>query len=91
MSWFPFPAGATLLLCTDGLTEARSPAGTFYPLEARLAGRVDITAGRLPYSLVDDVHAFTEGAQQDDLAVLAVRRSPHRISSTCASAAPPGR
>ncbi|MGW0817638.1 PP2C family protein-serine/threonine phosphatase [Streptomyces viridiviolaceus] len=90
VSWFPFPAGATLLLCTDGLTEARSPAGTFYPLEARLAGRVDITAGRLPYSLVDDVHAFTEGAQQDDLAVLAVRRSPHRISSTCVSAAPPG-
>ncbi|GJF21074.1 PP2C family serine/threonine-protein phosphatase [Streptomyces sp. HO565] len=81
VSWFPFPTGATLLLCTDGLTEARSPAGTFYPLEAHLAGRVDITAGRLTYALVDDVHAFTEGAQQDDLAVLAMRRSPHRISA----------
>ncbi|MFJ9197279.1 PP2C family serine/threonine-protein phosphatase [Streptomyces flaveolus] len=89
VSWFPFPAGATLLLCTDGLTEARSPTGTFYPLEARLAGRVDITAGQLTHALVDDVHAFAEGAQQDDLAVLAVRRSPHRISSTSASA-PPG-
>ncbi|MFE2056822.1 PP2C family protein-serine/threonine phosphatase [Streptomyces sp. NPDC059446] len=86
VSWFPFPEGATLLLCTDGLTEARSPAGTFYPLEAQLAGRVDITAGRLTDSLVSDVHAFTEGAQQDDLAVLALRRSPHRISGTGASA-----
>ncbi|MFE4690653.1 PP2C family serine/threonine-protein phosphatase [Streptomyces sp. NPDC056749] len=85
VSWFPFPDGATLLLCTDGLTEARSPAGAFYPLEARLAGRVDITAGRLTDSLVDDVHAFTEGAQQDDLAVLALRHSPHRISATTAS------
>ncbi|MGW0784733.1 PP2C family serine/threonine-protein phosphatase [Streptomyces sp. NPDC002913] len=79
VSWFPFPDGATLLLCTDGLTEARSPAGVFYPLEEHLAGRVDITAGRLTDSLVADVHAFTEGAQQDDLAVLALRRSPHRI------------
>lgn len=81
MSWFPFPAGATLLLCTDGLTEARSPAGAFYPLETRLAGHVDITAGRLTHALVDDVHAFTEGPQQDDLAVLTVRRSPHRMRS----------
>ncbi|GJF22700.1 PP2C family serine/threonine-protein phosphatase [Streptomyces sp. HO565] len=86
VSWFPFPTGATLLLCTDGLTEARSPTGTFYPLEARLADRVDITAGQLTHALVDDVHAFAEGAQQDDLAVLAVRRSPHRISSTSTSA-----
>lgn len=89
VSWFPFPAGATLLLCTDGLTEARSPAGTFYPLETRLADRVDITAGRLTDALVDDVHAFTEGAQQDDLAVLAVRRSPHRVGRTSGSV-PPG-
>ncbi|MFC9947369.1 PP2C family serine/threonine-protein phosphatase [Streptomyces pratensis] len=85
VSWFPFPDGATLLLCTDGLTEARSPAGTFYPLETRLAGRVDITAGRLTDSLVADVHAYTGGAQQDDLAVLALRRSPHRIGGTGAS------
>ncbi|MFD5652788.1 PP2C family protein-serine/threonine phosphatase [Streptomyces sp. NPDC127039] len=81
VSWFSFPAGATLLLCTDGLTEARSPAGAFYPLETRLAGHADITAGRLTHALVDDVHAFTEGPQQDDLAVLAVRRSPHRMRS----------
>lgn len=78
VAWFAFPAGATLLLCTDGLTEARSRDGAFYPLEARLGGRVDITAGRLIGSLVDDVRNFTAGVQQDDLAVLAVRRAPHQ-------------
>ncbi|MGN5633122.1 PP2C family protein-serine/threonine phosphatase [Streptomyces sp. AC154] len=77
VAWFAFPAGATLLLCTDGLTEARSREGAFYPLEERLGGRVDITAGRLVGSLVDDVRDFTAGVQQDDLAVLAVRRAPH--------------
>ncbi|MEV0787128.1 PP2C family protein-serine/threonine phosphatase [Streptomyces sp. NPDC050423] len=76
VAWFAFPAGATLLLCTDGLTEARSRDGAFYPLEARFGGRVDITAGRLIGSLVDDVRNFTAGVQQDDLAVLAVRRAP---------------
>ncbi|WP_405903489.1 serine/threonine-protein phosphatase [Streptomyces sp. NBC_00656] len=78
VAWFAFPAGATLLLCTDGLTEARSREGDFYPLQERLGGRVDITAGRLIGSLVDDVREFTAGVQQDDLAVLAVRRAPHR-------------
>ncbi|MFI6963551.1 PP2C family protein-serine/threonine phosphatase [Streptomyces sp. NPDC050255] len=78
VAWSPFPAGATLLLCTDGLTEARSREGDFYPLQARLGGHVDITAGRLIGSLVDDVRDFTAGVQQDDLAVLAVRRAPHR-------------
>ncbi|MER5279472.1 PP2C family protein-serine/threonine phosphatase [Streptomyces sp. NPDC002809] len=78
VAWFAFPTGSTLLLCTDGLTEARSPQGDFYPLEARLGGRVDITAGRMIGSLVDDVREFTAGVQQDDLAVLAVRRAPHR-------------
>ncbi|SEO13387.1 PP2C family protein-serine/threonine phosphatase [Actinacidiphila rubida] len=78
VTWFAFPAGATLLLCTDGVTEARSPDGAFYPLESRLADRPDITADRLTDTLADDIRAFTEGTQQDDLAILAVRRNPHR-------------
>lgn len=78
VSWFAFPAGSTLLLCTDGLTEARAPGGGFYPLEARLGGRTDITASRLTRSLVADMRDFTAGTQQDDVAVLAVRRSPHQ-------------
>ncbi|WP_406455408.1 serine/threonine-protein phosphatase [Streptomyces sp. NBC_00876] len=78
VAWFDFPPGATLLLCTDGLTEARSPEGDFYPLEARLGGRGDITAGPLITSLIADVRDFTAGVQQDDLAVLAVRRAPHQ-------------
>lgn len=31
-----FPSGATLLVFTDGVTEARNAAGTFYPLDTRL-------------------------------------------------------
>ncbi|MGP4005887.1 PP2C family protein-serine/threonine phosphatase [Streptomyces sp. 4N124] len=79
VSWFAFPAGSTLLLCTDGLTEARAPGGGFYPLGARLGGRTDITASRLTRSLVADMRDFTAGTQQDDVAVLAVRRSPHQL------------
>jgi serine phosphatase RsbU (regulator of sigma subunit) len=78
VTWFAFPVGSTLLLCTDGLTEARAPGGGFYPLEARLGGRTDITASRLTRSLVADMRDFTAGTQQDDVAVLAVRRSPHQ-------------
>ncbi|MDQ1046764.1 SpoIIE family protein phosphatase [Streptomyces sp. V4I2] len=33
-----FPARATLLLHTDGLSEARNARGEFYDPEARLAG-----------------------------------------------------
>ena len=36
----PFPAGATLLLYTDGLTEARDRAGAFYDPADRLRGRI---------------------------------------------------
>ncbi|MFJ5262088.1 PP2C family protein-serine/threonine phosphatase [Streptomyces sp. NPDC088387] len=81
VAWFPFPDGATLLLCTDGLTEARSPAGAFYPLQARLGHRGDITADRLTRWLVDDVRDFTRGGQEDDIAVLAVRRAPYGSST----------
>lgn len=35
-----FPSGATLLLHTDGLSEARDAQGTFYDPAARLAGRM---------------------------------------------------
>uniref|UniRef100_UPI0020413E13 PP2C family protein-serine/threonine phosphatase n=1 Tax=Streptomyces sp. CHD11 TaxID=2741325 RepID=UPI0020413E13 len=35
---FPFPPGATLICYTDGVTEARDAAGTFYPLAERVTG-----------------------------------------------------
>ncbi|MFD3581047.1 PP2C family protein-serine/threonine phosphatase [Streptomyces sp. NPDC058683] len=81
VSWFPFPAGATLVLSTDGLTETRAADGTFYPLDERLAAHTDVAPTTLPRALYDDARAFARpGEPQDDFAVLAVRRSPRRVA-----------
>lgn len=81
---WPFPAGGTLLLVTDGVTEARDPAGVFYTPESGLAGRGPF---RRPdeaiEALVRDVEHWTGGPRDDDMAILAITRSaggpgPHR-------------
>ncbi|WP_329111873.1 PP2C family protein-serine/threonine phosphatase [Streptomyces sp. NBC_01353] len=38
VAWFPFPPGATLISCSDGVTEARDATGAFHPLAERLGG-----------------------------------------------------
>lgn len=79
VDWFTFPPGATLLLTTDGLTEIRAADGTFYPLAERLAARVALSPTELPQALYEDARAFAEsGGRHDDVAVLSVRRTPHR-------------
>ncbi|MET9660736.1 PP2C family protein-serine/threonine phosphatase [Streptomyces sp. NPDC006510] len=69
-----FPPGATLLLFTDGVTEARDASGAFYPLDARL-GR---WAERAPYEVLEaldaDLDSFSGGVRRDDIAALALRR-----------------
>ncbi|MFE1443080.1 PP2C family protein-serine/threonine phosphatase [Streptomyces sp. NPDC058739] len=70
----PFPAGATLLLHTDGLSEARDAEGVFYDPGARLAGRVFRGPEQLLPTLVEEVRRHTGGALGDDMALLAVRR-----------------
>ncbi|MFI9150659.1 PP2C family protein-serine/threonine phosphatase [Streptomyces sp. NPDC053367] len=70
----PFPAGATLLLHTDGLSEARDARGRFYDPEARLAGRTFRGPGHLLRTLAEEVRRHTGGALTDDMALLAVRR-----------------
>ncbi|MFG2820413.1 PP2C family protein-serine/threonine phosphatase [Kitasatospora sp. NPDC048365] len=63
--------GETLLLHTDGVSEARDTAGDFYPLDTRLAR----LPGTDPESVVDfldrDVRRYA-GTLADDLAVLAL-------------------
>ncbi|GLW73044.1 hypothetical protein Kpho02_53430 [Kitasatospora phosalacinea] len=66
----PLPPGRTLVLHTDGLTEARDRTGAFYPLAARLT--------TLPATDPDAVVAFLDhdvrrhaGSLTDDVAVLA--------------------
>ncbi|WP_435860172.1 PP2C family protein-serine/threonine phosphatase [Streptomyces roseus] len=71
---WPFPAGATLLLYTDGLTEARDAAGVFYDPAARLRGRVFPGPGELLGALSSDVRRHTGGGATDDMALLAVSR-----------------
>ncbi|MFE9014582.1 PP2C family protein-serine/threonine phosphatase [Streptomyces cyaneofuscatus] len=73
---FALPPGATLLVVTDGVTEARDAARAFYPLDRRLAD----WAGHGPRELLDalrvDLETFTGGIRRDDVAALALRRAP---------------
>ncbi|MDH6134864.1 serine phosphatase RsbU (regulator of sigma subunit) [Kitasatospora sp. MAA4] len=75
----PLGAGQTLLLHTDGVTEARDPAGRFYPLTDRLAerfqGRTTVAPDQLIAFLAEDVCAHG-GQATDDLAVLALSPLP---------------
>ncbi|MER8042453.1 PP2C family protein-serine/threonine phosphatase [Streptomyces sp. NPDC094032] len=70
----PYPAGATLLLYTDGLSEARDARGVFYDPAARLAGRLFPGPEELLDALVADVRRHTGGGSTDDMALLAVSR-----------------
>nr|WP_308315687.1 PP2C family protein-serine/threonine phosphatase [Streptomyces sp. ISL-100] len=71
---YAFPPGATLLLYTDGLSEARNRAGAFYDPAARLRGRIFPGPEELLDALTDDVRLHTAGAATDDMALLAVGR-----------------
>ncbi|WP_371616669.1 PP2C family protein-serine/threonine phosphatase [Streptomyces sp. NBC_00454] len=75
---WPFPAGATLLLYTDGLTEARDGSGTFYDPADRLRGRVFSGPDELLSALGSDVRRHTGGEATDDMALLAVARPGER-------------
>ncbi|MGW8889187.1 PP2C family protein-serine/threonine phosphatase [Streptomyces sp. NPDC055749] len=71
--WFDFPSGATLLVCTDGVTEARDASGAFYPLDERLGRWVRWGPREVVQALRTDLEAFTGGVRRDDIAVLALR------------------
>ncbi|NYV78274.1 PP2C family protein-serine/threonine phosphatase, partial [Streptomyces sp. UH6] len=75
----PIPLGATLLLTTDGVTEARNEHGEFYPLRAevaRAAARDPET--RRPRGIVrfvrDGVLLHADGHLEDDTTIFSVRR-----------------
>ncbi|MEV0177530.1 PP2C family protein-serine/threonine phosphatase [Streptomyces sp. NPDC050803] len=69
-----FPAGATLLLYTDGLSEARDRHGAFYDPQQRLTGRTFPELRTLLATLADEVRLHSGGGMTDDMALLAVRR-----------------
>ncbi|MEU9702862.1 PP2C family protein-serine/threonine phosphatase [Streptomyces sp. NPDC047981] len=69
-----FPPEATLLLYTDGLSEARDAAGAMYEPAERLRGRSFSSPDRLLAALVSDVRRHADGGASDDMALLAVQR-----------------
>ncbi|WP_042425630.1 PP2C family protein-serine/threonine phosphatase [Streptacidiphilus anmyonensis] len=81
---FPFLGDDTLLLYTDGVTEARNGDGTFYPLPERAARWTAATPEALVEHLRRDLLAYCGGRLGDDAALLAVRRA-----STPAADEPP--
>ncbi|WP_286254896.1 PP2C family protein-serine/threonine phosphatase [Streptomyces graminofaciens] len=66
----------TLLLVTDGVTEARDGDGTFFPLRESLAGAPRVTEPEALVRLVrDGTLAHSGGHLDDDTTIFAVRRA----------------
>src|SRR5690606_25634946 len=82
---FSLPPEATLLLCTDGVTEARNRDGKFYPLKERLRGWRNVPAGQLIGRIAAVLAEFTEEGSRDDLTVPTL----YRERSAAPLAAPP--
>ncbi|MGW2629692.1 PP2C family protein-serine/threonine phosphatase [Streptomyces chattanoogensis] len=64
-----------VVLCTDGVTEARGADGSFYPLCERLAAWTCLPPAELARTLRADLEDFTGGDLKDDATALIVRRT----------------
>ncbi|MFF1637582.1 PP2C family protein-serine/threonine phosphatase [Streptomyces sp. NPDC058246] len=71
---FAFEAGDILLLYTDGVIEARSPAGAFYPLAERVASFPRSTPDALLRHIHADLVTHIGDQPADDAALLAIER-----------------
>jgi serine phosphatase RsbU (regulator of sigma subunit) len=83
---FSFETGDLLLLYTDGVTEARDPNGTFFPLAEHAAAWTTDSPADLLRRLHDDLLSHTDGRLGDDAAAIAIRRGhrpPGEDSTTC--------
>ncbi|MET9902303.1 PP2C family protein-serine/threonine phosphatase [Streptomyces sp. NPDC006446] len=71
---FVFETGDFLLLYTDGVIEARSPAGTFYPLAERVASFPASGPDTLLRRIHDDLVRHIGDQPGDDAAFLVIER-----------------
>lgn len=81
--------GETLLLYTDGFTEARSPEGEFYGpgrLKALLQASHESSTRELCETAVRDITQFQNSQLADDLTILALRRNISGLSGLFRSA-----
>ncbi|MGW1863581.1 PP2C family protein-serine/threonine phosphatase [Streptomyces collinus] len=69
-----FPEGASLLLYTDGVTEARDVRGRFYDPADRLTGQCHRSQDDLLATVVADVHQHIGDQVTDDMALLVLTR-----------------
>ncbi|GHG53753.1 PP2C family protein-serine/threonine phosphatase [Streptomyces griseocarneus] len=73
---FSYREDDLLLLYTDGVIEARDSRGVFYPLAERLAAWQETEPQRLVDRVHTDLLAYTNGALDDDVALVAIKRRP---------------
>lgn len=66
------PPGGTLLLYTDGVTEARNPTGFFGEGRVRRALRKGGSARQITERLLSAVERFSQDGIRDDLAILTI-------------------
>ncbi|WP_326604918.1 serine/threonine-protein phosphatase [Streptomyces sp. NBC_01799] len=71
-----FPEGATLLLYTDGLIEARDETGSFYDPIGKCTGHRHAGPDALLDALIADHCRHTGGRRTDDMALLAITHAP---------------
>ncbi|MEU5629858.1 PP2C family protein-serine/threonine phosphatase [Streptomyces tendae] len=72
---FPFEPGDLLLLYTDGVTEARDPSGTFYPLTDRITGWTENGCDAFLSRFRHDLLSHVGGHLDDDAVMVALERT----------------
>ncbi|MEU1202161.1 PP2C family protein-serine/threonine phosphatase [Streptomyces sp. NPDC005813] len=77
----PFGPGDQLLLYTDGVTEARDPSGTFYPLVHRIRSWGPLPPHRLLERLHRDLLVYSDNHLHDDTAALTAYRLPDDVDA----------
>ncbi|HEU4366116.1 MAG TPA: PP2C family protein-serine/threonine phosphatase, partial [Candidatus Krumholzibacteria bacterium] len=73
------PPGGALVIYTDGVTDSESRAGDYYGA-ARLRSALErhgaLSARDMCRRLIEDVRAFGDGENQDDLTAVVLKRLP---------------